>query len=88
MTYSRIQTELRAGKIPTSEMIDGLFILIGGIVLLTPGLLTDIAGFALLVPWVRNQLKIWARNKFTSMTETGQHGVFSENVQLPPGLFR
>lgn len=57
----RIQGELAAGRVPTDEMVDGLLVLVGGIVLLTPGLLTDLAGLALMVPavraWVRKQVQ-------------------------------
>ncbi|MCB0292521.1 MAG: FxsA family protein, partial [Calditrichaeota bacterium] len=53
MIYARIQQELAAGRMPTGELLDGLLILIGGIVLLTPGLLTDLCGFALLIPPLR-----------------------------------
>ncbi len=50
---SRIQVEMAAGRVPTAELIDGLLVLIGGIVLLTPGLLTDLVGFSLMVPGFR-----------------------------------
>ena len=86
MVYSRIQTELRWGRIPTSEMIDGLLILIGGIVLLTPGILTDIFGFALLVPWIRDQFKSWLRKKFNHFIQTGQSSTFTGNINLPPNV--
>ena len=65
--FRRIQQELNSGKIPASELIDGLLILIGGIVLLTPGLLTDLFGFALLIPWLRQRLKKWLQTKFTGV---------------------
>jgi UPF0716 protein FxsA len=50
---TRIQREVTAGRMPVNDMLDGLLVLVGGVVLLTPGLLTDIFGFALLVPWTR-----------------------------------
>ncbi|MCY3985996.1 MAG: membrane protein FxsA [Candidatus Dadabacteria bacterium] len=53
-TVSTIRTQLAEGKAPTEELINGLLILVGGVVLLTPGLLTDILGFSLLVPLTRN----------------------------------
>lgn len=55
--WTRIQQELQAGRVPASELIDGLLILIGGVVLLTPGLLTDACGFALLIPRIRQFVK-------------------------------
>ncbi|MEO1084493.1 MAG: FxsA family protein [Acidobacteriota bacterium] len=56
-TWKRLQTETSAGRLPTDAMVDGLLILIAGAVLLTPGILTDLAGFFLLTPdgraWIR-----------------------------------
>ena len=59
-TLSRIQSELARGIPPTSAMVDGLLILVAGAVLITPGILTDLIGFALLIPpcrsWIRRRL--------------------------------
>ena len=71
---ARIQAETAAGRVPTAELIDGLLVLIGGIVLLTPGLLTDLFGFALLVPLTRNIIKRWLRAKFDDMRQSHQSG--------------
>ncbi len=46
----RISDEMADGRIPTDALIDGLLVLVAAAVLLTPGLLTDTAGFVLLVP--------------------------------------
>jgi len=46
----RINEEMAAGRLPTDALIDGLLVLVAAAVLLTPGLLTDTAGFVLLVP--------------------------------------
>src|SRR5688572_8520268 len=43
-----IRSELAAGRIPSQALMDGLAILAGGAFLLTPGLITDVIGFALL----------------------------------------
>ncbi|KIL53245.1 hypothetical protein KP77_02210 [Jeotgalibacillus alimentarius] len=42
---------------PGDAVIDGLCILIGGVLLLTPGFVTDTIGFLLLIPFTRNKLK-------------------------------
>jgi UPF0716 protein FxsA len=76
MVYTRIQSELAAGRIPAGGLVDGLLILIGGIVLLTPGLLTDLFGFALLIPWMRVIFKGWLQRKFSGMVQRGQTGIF------------
>lgn len=52
-----IRMRTNRGEFPAAEMIDGLCILIAGVVLLTPGILTDILGFLLLLPPTRAVLK-------------------------------
>ncbi len=54
---SRIQGELAAGRLPAAEILDGFLVLVGGILLLTPGFLTDLIGLVFLVPGGRYLLK-------------------------------
>ncbi len=56
-TLNKIQAQLSLGKVPAENLINGVLILVGGIVLLTPGLLTDTFGFLLLIPQTRDQFK-------------------------------
>ena len=58
-----IQTNMEQGRMPTEPMLDGAMIFIGGIVLLTPGFITDAMGFLLLIPWTRTLLKMYLRNR-------------------------
>jgi UPF0716 protein FxsA len=74
-TWLAIQAELRQGQVPAGALVDGLLILIGGIVLLTPGILTDLAGFALLVPATRTALKRRLRSRFERAVQRGEAGV-------------
>lgn len=67
--WYKIQQDLNAGLMPADKLVDGLLILIGGIVLLTPGLLTDILGFMLLIPITRSYFKRFAKTKFKDMSE-------------------
>lgn len=60
----RIQESMAQGLTPTDELLDGLLIFAAGVVLITPGLITDLAGLTLLIPWPRRQLKDWLRKKF------------------------
>lgn len=53
----RIQAAMREGIAPTEELFNGLLILVAGAMLITPGVLTDCAGFLLLVPTVRAGLR-------------------------------
>ena len=54
---AKVQKSLNRGELPSSELLDGLFILAGGLLLLTPGLLTDLVGFFCLTPLARQPLK-------------------------------
>ncbi len=53
--------ELAQGRIPGQSMLDGISVLVGGAFLLTPGILTDIAGLLLLFPpsrrWVQRRVR-------------------------------
>ena len=53
ITFQKITVELQNQQIPVQGMFDGLVILISGILLVTPGFLTDIIGFLGLIPQTR-----------------------------------
>ena len=63
---TRMQDDVAAGRMPGDAILDGLMILIAGALLITPGLLTDAFGFALLVPPVRGLLKAFLKRRFAS----------------------
>jgi len=54
-----IQQELNEGRMPAGRLLDGVLILLAGAVLITPGLITDIIGFALLMPPIRAAVRTW-----------------------------
>lgn len=56
-TLARLSSEMAAGKRPAEALVDGALILLAGALLVTPGVLTDLTGFALLVPPVRRALR-------------------------------
>jgi UPF0716 protein FxsA len=60
----RIRERLEEGILPADSLIDGLFILAGGLLLLTPGLLTDVVGLMALLPPSRELLKRWIKSRF------------------------
>ena len=63
---AKIQSETAAGRVPTAQLVDGLLVLIGGVVLLTPGLLTDLVGFSLMIPSFRAILRDRVKAKFAA----------------------
>ena len=77
-TLAKIQNELKQGRAPTQELVEGAMIVVGGLVLLTPGILTDIFGFAMMVPGIRRslakQFKIRIPQGFSSTSNGFQAG--------------
>ena len=69
---SRIQKTMERGELPASELTDGLFILAGGLLLLTPGFLTDLVGFLFLAPFSRNPLKSLLNQWIKKRIENGE----------------
>ena len=57
MIMLQIQLDLAEGRMPAPRLIDGTMILIAGAFLITPGLITDTAGFLLLVPAIRTAIR-------------------------------
>ncbi len=57
MILRKIQNDLNEGIMPGDSLIQGAIILVGGILLLTPGFATDIVGFIFLIPVSRNVVK-------------------------------
>jgi len=62
-TMIRVRTQMQAGNMPAEDLIDAAIIFMAGVVLLTPGMITDIAGLLLLFPVTRFYFKRWARKK-------------------------
>lgn len=52
-TLKKVQDSMNAGKPPVAELFDGLCLVVAGLLLLTPGFVTDGVGFLLFVPPLR-----------------------------------
>ncbi|MED4351721.1 membrane protein FxsA [Schinkia azotoformans] len=61
------QTQMTYGQLPGESILDGICILIGGLLLLTPGFISDLFGIVLLLPATRvffkNSIKKWLEKK-------------------------
>lgn len=55
-TLTRAQTRLNAGEVPATEILEGLFLAVGGALLLTPGFFTDTVGFCCLIRPIRRRI--------------------------------
>lgn len=62
--FRNIRSELQRGVMPSDSLIEGLLLLIAGIVLITPGLLTDCAGIVLLIPPTRKLVLNYIKTRF------------------------
>jgi len=69
---NRINRDLASGIMPSDALFDGVLILIGGIVLLTPGVLTDLFGFFLLIPRGRQWIRDWLKRKIENTYQDGR----------------
>lgn len=70
--FQRLQAELQQGRQPTATMLEGFAILLAGVVLMTPGLLTDALGLALLVPPTRQAILASLRRRFEASIRSGR----------------
>ncbi len=70
-TMQQIMSQLSQNKIPAEEMVDAVLIFVGGVMLITPGVLTDFLALFLVFPYTRTLFKRWLRRKFDRMVASG-----------------
>ena len=69
--WSRIQREMELGMFPAEDMLDGLLIFGAGVVLLTPGVITDVIGILILIPFTRLYIREWIKRRLQIMMDRG-----------------
>ena len=57
-TLARLQRKLADGEAPTDELLDGALLLVAGVLMLTPGIVTDIVGFVFVLPPTRYPIRV------------------------------
>lgn len=62
----RANRQVSQGQAPTNELVDGILILFGGALLLTPGFLTDVIGLVLVLPPTRALLRGSVKRRFAA----------------------
>ncbi len=68
----RIESSINSGIMPGDEILGGLLILCGGLFFLTPGFITDAAGFFLLIPYTRKIFKKIISRKIQKTIDNGR----------------
>lgn len=76
LALRRISESLRFGELPADELLDGVLVLVGAVLLLTPGLISDTVGFLFLIPGSRQGIKVWIRRKLKKAIENGTLNIF------------
>eukprot|EP00481_Brizalina_sp_1-RS-2013_P001601 TRINITY_DN4024_c0_g1_i1.p1 TRINITY_DN4024_c0_g1~~TRINITY_DN4024_c0_g1_i1.p1 ORF type:complete len:118 (+),score=19.41 TRINITY_DN4024_c0_g1_i1:61-414(+) len=71
------------GEMPSSEIVTGLMLLVAGVLLVTPGFVTDIFGLSLLIPNVRKALA----NSVQQHIKTTQGGTFGASAHFHSSTF-
>lgn len=78
LNLRKIQTTIAQGQVPDKELVDQLLIIGGALLLVTPGILTDILGFLILLPltrpFVRSAIKRYLKRKINSGSVTIRTG--------------
>lgn len=67
----KVQSELASGQMPVENLIHGAFIVVAGLLLLTPGFFTDFIGFSLFIPQVRLMAGYFIARRF-KQSRTGK----------------
>ncbi len=82
-----VQSQMAQGQMPAKELFTGLCVIIAGVLLLTPGIMTDVFGFLLLTPAIRNKLAAGLASQATVRMSAGmQQGPspFTQQTQQQP----
>ncbi len=67
-----IQREMAQRRFPADHLIDALLIMVAGVTLVTPGVLTDIGGFLILIPFTRIPIRNFVKAKLRRMMDSGE----------------
>jgi UPF0716 protein FxsA len=69
--WNRITTEFGQGKLPGDAIIDGLIVLVACVLLITPGVLTDVLGISMLIPFLRAPVRKLLKARWTNRLQNG-----------------
>jgi UPF0716 protein FxsA len=69
--WFEIQSQMQQGVFPADRLIDGLLLVVAGAVLITPGVITDVLGFLILIPFTRGFIRNWVKLRLQRMMDRG-----------------
>lgn len=62
--WDRFHRDLNEGRVPTDSLVDGLMVFAGGVLLITPGVVSDLLGLALVIPPTRALIRRALRRRW------------------------
>jgi len=68
---SELNTSVAQGKVPGKELVNAVLVFVGGALLLTPGFVTDILGFLMIMPGTRDAISAFLMNYFSKKVQKG-----------------
>ncbi|MEJ2482990.1 MAG: FxsA family protein [Gemmatimonadota bacterium] len=68
--WTAVQEQMARGQVPGRELMDAVLVLLAGVVLITPGILTDLAGFTLMTRPGRNWVAARLRKRLEGSIQT------------------
>ncbi len=80
-TLARAQQSMAQGALPAMEMMEGMALAVGGVLLITPGFLTDALGFLCLIPSTRQAIIRYIMANGSVHTSGFQTGGFSQQAK-------
>jgi UPF0716 protein FxsA len=84
-SWSAVQSELAAGRLPAKELLHALVIVIAGVLLVTPGVFTDAFGLLLLIRPVRAAMIRRARSRIERGIQSGDMHFWVHETSSQPG---
>jgi UPF0716 protein FxsA len=79
----RSEEAMASGQVPIDSALDGVGLLVAGVLMMTPGFITDVFGLVLLVPWVRRRAAHWLLGRLTLSGLSRSHPFRTERRQQP-----
>ncbi len=76
LTLQRVNAEAMAGRVPATEILEGVILVVAGVMLLVPGFVTDALGFLLLAPGARRSGAESLKRHFAKQVEVRTFGGF------------
>ncbi len=79
-TMQSVQHKMHSGEVPSNEIITSFLLLVAGVLLITPGFITDALGLLLLVPSIRGALLSNVQQHMTTSPKGASFNQYDDNT--------